>query len=146
VDIPGAVIFSGFARGVYALWIQLGAPDTYRPGRLPQFPEPDDFPSAAIKPHYSASALTPFGGASQDIGALFANAELFEKSSGRLSLAFDDFVEVGPVVAGMPGEFSHAAHLLRHNAEKFDDLRGREAMDCHWGVCHIVDVMLVRGA
>lgn len=74
------------------------------------------------------------------------DAELCEKSSGRLSLAFDDFVEVGPVVAGTPGEFSHAAHLLRHNAEKFDDLRGREAMDCRWGVCHNVDGMSVRRA
>jgi hypothetical protein len=26
--------------------------------------------------------------------------------------------------------------LLRHNAEKFEDLRGREAMDCDWGVYH----------
>jgi hypothetical protein len=36
--------------------------------------------------------------------------------------------------------------LFRHNAEKFDDLRGREAMDCDWGVCHTVDGMPVRGA
>ncbi len=74
------------------------------------------------------------------------DAELCEKSSGRLSFAFDDFVEIGPVVAGTLSEFGHAAHLLRHNAKKFDDLRGREAMDCDWGVCHIVDGMPVRGA
>ena len=74
------------------------------------------------------------------------DAEPCEKSSGRLSLAFDDFVEIGPVVAGTPGEFSHASHLLRHNAEKFDDLRSREAVDCDWGVYHIVDGMPMRGA
>ena len=74
------------------------------------------------------------------------DAELCEKSSGRLSFAFDDFVEIGPVVAGTLGEFSHAAHLLCHNAEKFDDLRGGEAMDCDWGICHVVDGMPARGA
>jgi hypothetical protein len=73
-------------------------------------------------------------------------AELCEKSSGRLSFAFDDFVEIGPVVACTLGEFSHAAHLLCHNAEKFDDLRGREAMDCDWGISHVIDGMPARGA
>jgi hypothetical protein len=76
----------------------------------------------------------------------FVDTELCEKSSGRPSFAFDDFVEIGPVVAGTLGEFSHAAHLLRHNAEKFEDLRSREAMDCDWGVCHIVNGMPERGA
>ena len=74
------------------------------------------------------------------------DAELCEKPSGRLSFAFDDFVEIGPVVAGTLSEFGHAAHLLSHNAEKFDDLRGREAMDCDWGVYHINYGMPVRGA
>ena len=74
------------------------------------------------------------------------DAELCEKSSGRLSSAFDDFVEIGPVVAGTLGEFSHAAHLLRHNAEKFEDLRSREAMDCDWGVFHTVNGMPACGA
>ena len=74
------------------------------------------------------------------------DAELCEKSSGRLSFAFDDFVEIGPVVAGTLGEFSHAPHLFRHNAEKFEDLRSREAMDCDWGVCHIVDGIPALGA
>ena len=73
------------------------------------------------------------------------DTELFEKSSGRLSFAFDDFVEIGPVVAGSLGEFSHAAHLLRHNAEKFEDLRSREAMDCDWGVNHIIDGITACG-
>ena len=87
-----------------------------------------------------------FSGASPDIGSLFVDAELREKSSGRPSFAFDDFVEIGPVIAGTLGEFSHAAHLLRNNAEKFEDLRSREAVDCDWGVMHIVDGMPLRGA
>ena len=74
------------------------------------------------------------------------DAEPCEKSSGRLSFAFDDFVEIGPVVAGTLGEFSHAAHLLRHNTEKLDDLRSRETMDCDWGICHVVDGMPASGA
>jgi len=73
------------------------------------------------------------------------DAELCEKSSGRLSFAFDDFVEIGPVVAGTLGEFSHAAHLLRHNAEKLDDLRSCKAMDCDWGISHAADGMPVSG-
>jgi hypothetical protein len=77
-----------------------------------------------------------WGFRSPDIGAFFVDTELCEKSSGRLSLSFNDFVEVCPVVACSLGEFSHATHLLRHNSEKFEDLRSREAMDCDF-VCHM---------
>jgi hypothetical protein len=86
------------------------------------------------------------GGRNPDIGTLFVDAELCEKSRSRLPFAFDDFVKIGPVVAGTLGEFSHAAHLLRHNAEKFEDLRSRKAMDCDWGVCHVFDSMRALAA